>query len=185
MKSNSNKGLTFCVIGHMQHGKDTVAEMIRQHFGLEFQSSSQAAADIFIYDELKDKYGYKTPKECFEDRVNHRKEWYDLICNYNKHDKARLAKGILEKADMYVGMRSSAEIAECLNQALFTHVIGVYDPRKPHEPEDSFDIDLFKDADFIIPNGGDLWDLRQKVYRVVNGLIIKQKYDEAKVFSSK
>jgi len=159
------------IIGHARHGKDTVAEFISQHFGLDFKSSSQAAADIFIYDELREKYGYTTPEECFEDRMNHRAEWHDMICDYNKDDKARLAKGILERADIYVGMRSSAEIKECINQALFDVVIGVYDPRKTHEPKDSFDIDLFADSDIIIPNGGSLWDLRVKVFKFIHPLV--------------
>lgn len=159
------------IIGHARHGKDTVAEMIEQHYNMKFQSSSQASADIFIYDALKDKYGYTTPEQCFEDRVNHRKEWHDMICEYNKDDKARLAKKILENADMYVGMRSSVEIEECLQQNVFDWVIGVYDPRKSHEPKESFDIDLFKDAHIIIPNGSGLWELRTKVYKLMNKLI--------------
>jgi len=66
------------IIGHARHGKDTLAELLRDTFELKFVSSSQAASDIFIFDELKDKYGYTTPEECFEDRVNHRAEWYDM-----------------------------------------------------------------------------------------------------------
>jgi len=159
------------IIGHARHGKDTVAEMIRDMFDLNFVSSSQAAADIFIYDVLKDKYGYKTPEECFADRVNHRAEWHDLIVDYNKNDKARLAKDILKKADMYVGMRSDVEIQECMNQELFDYIIGVYDPRKPHEPEDSFNIDLFKEADLIIPNGSSLGELESRVHNVIGKLI--------------
>ena len=93
------------IIGHQRHGKDTLAEILNEEFGLRFKSSSLSAAEIFIYDELKYKYEYKTPEECFEDRVNHRAEWYNMICDYNKDDKARLAKGILESADCYVGMR--------------------------------------------------------------------------------
>ena len=163
--------MNLLIIGHARHGKDTVAQMIEDMFQLTFESSSQAAADIFIYDELKDKYGYQTPEECFEDRVNHRKEWHDLICDYNKEDKARLAKGILERADMYVGMRSSEEIRECLNQGLFDYVVGVYDPRKPHEPRDSFNIDLFVDADIVIPNGAGLGELKARIHRVVGALL--------------
>ena len=34
--------------------------------------------------------------ECFEDRVNHRSEWFDLITNYNKEDRTRLTKEILK-----------------------------------------------------------------------------------------
>lgn len=167
------------IIGHGRHGKDTVAEIIKLHFGMEFKSSSQAAADIFIYDELKDKYGYKTPEECYADRSNHRKEWHDLICGYNEKDKARLAKEILKNADIYVGMRSSEEIDDCIHQNLFDYVIGVYDPRKELEPKDSFDIDLWQDSDFIIPNGGSLWDLRRKVFRIVNKLVGLEKYKKA------
>lgn len=159
------------IIGHCRHGKDTVAEMIRDMFGLTFQSSSQAAADIFIYDRLKDKYGYKTPEECFEDRMNHRAEWHDLICDYNKDDKARLAKDIIEMDDIYVGMRSDAEIQECVKQGLFDYVIGVYDPRKPHEPKDSFNIDLFIEADLIIPNGSSLGELESRVHNVIGKLV--------------
>jgi hypothetical protein len=92
-----------CVIGHCRHGKDSFAEILRDSIGLSFMSSSQAAADIFIYDELKDKCGYKTPEECFEDRMNHRTEWYRLICEYNKNDRTRLAKDILSRTDCYVG----------------------------------------------------------------------------------
>ena len=95
------------IIGHMRHGKDTLAEILNEQVGLKFISSSQAAADIFIYDELKEKYGYKTSVECFEDRVNHRAEWYEMICDYNKDDRAKLAKGILKMADCYVGMLES------------------------------------------------------------------------------
>lgn len=166
------------IIGHARHGKDTLAQYISEATGLTFKSSSQAASEIFLYDALKEKYGYQTPEECFEDRVNHRAEWHDLICEFNKDDKAALAKEILKRDDIYVGMRSSAEIEECLAQNLFDYVIGVYDPRKPHEPTDSFDIDLWRDADFIIPNGGDLDDLSDKVCSVIGDLLMLEVFKQ-------
>lgn len=159
------------IIGHARHGKDTTAEMINEMFGLTFQSSSQAAVDIFIFETLKDKLGYSTPEECFQDRGNHRALWHDLICEYNKDDKARLAKEILKLNNMYVGMRSDEEVKECLAQGLFDWVIGVYDPRKPHEPEDSFKIDIFQVSDFIIPNGGSLKELRSRIQKIISKLI--------------
>lgn len=159
------------IIGHGRHGKDTLAEIINDHFELTFKSSSQAAAEIFIYDKLKGKYGYSSPEECFEDRVNHRKEWHDLICEYNKDDKARLAREILKTSDMYVGMRSNDEITACLSEDMFDWIIGIYDPRKPHESPDSFDIDLFAMADFIIPNGSDLIDLELKSITVIHKIL--------------
>lgn len=149
----------------MRHGKDTFAEILNKHFGLKFQSSSQAAADIFLYDTLKEKYGYKTSEECFEDRVNHRAEWKQLICDYNKDDRAKLAKEILKGADAYVGMRDRAEINECMKQGLFDIIIWVdATGRLPEEPASSFDIDKTC-ADIIIENNGTFEEFEEKVLR--------------------
>jgi len=153
------------ILGHMRHGKDTFAEILNKHFGLKFQSSSQAAADIFLYDTLKEKYGYKTSEECFEDRVNHRAEWKQLICDYNKDDRAKLAKEILKGADAYVGMRDRAEINECMKQGLFDIIIWVdATGRLPEEPASSFDIDKTC-ADIIIENNGTFEEFEEKVLR--------------------
>lgn len=159
------------LIGHARHGKDSMAEILQEHFGLKFKSSSQAAAEIFIYDELKEKYGYNTPEECFQDRVNHRAEWHQLICDYNIDDKAKLAKGILEHADCYVGMRDYREIGECINQNLFDLIIWVdASERLPLEDVSSFNIKK-SDADIIIENNGTYDEFKEKVIRLGNALI--------------
>ena len=89
MKEKINNNLPkLLVCGHCRHGKDTLAELLNEHFGLKFKSSSLAAAEIFLYDALKDKYGYQTPEECFEDRMNHRPEWFEMICDFIKDDRA-------------------------------------------------------------------------------------------------
>ena len=160
------------IIGNARHGKDSCAEMLNAEFGMTFVSSSQAAANIFIYDELKEKYGYSTAEDCFEDRVNHRAEWYELICDYNKDDKARLAKGILALNGCYVGMRDRAEIEECLKQGLFNLIIWVdASGRLPSEDASSFNIDK-SCADIIIENNDDYESFKTKVSRV--GKIIFQ-----------
>jgi dephospho-CoA kinase len=162
----NKKNLTICVIGHCRHGKDTLAELLNEEFGYTFESSSQSAANIFLYDALKDKYGYKTPEECFEDRVNHREEWYLAICEYNKDDRARLAKGILERSDCYVGMRDIDEIEECLKQGIFDLIIWVdASERLPKEDASSFNIDR-SCADFIIDNNGTYNEFKEKVLRI-------------------
>lgn len=153
------------IISHKRWGKDTMAEFLRDEIGLKFISSSQAAADIFIYDTLKDKYGYKTSEECFEDRVNHRPEWYELICEYNKEDKTKLAKGILELNNCYVGMRDRDEIEECIKQGLFDLIVWVdASERLPEEDKDSFNIDK-SCADIIIDNNSTLEDFQKRVKR--------------------
>jgi hypothetical protein len=154
------------IIGHKRHAKDTLAEIFRDKFGLTFESSSQAAANIFLYDLLKDKYGYKTSEECFEDRVNHRPEWYKAICEYNIEDKARLAKGILKRTQCYVGMRDRDEIEECLSQGLFDLIIWVdASDRLPLENSSSFNIDK-SCAHIIIENNGTLEEFEEKAMRL-------------------
>jgi dephospho-CoA kinase len=154
------------VLGAARHGKDTFAEILRDNFGLKFQSSSQAAADIFLYDELKDKYGYQTPEECFEDRMNHRQEWYEAICEYNKNDRTRLAKDILKLADCYVGMRDRDEIEVCMKQGLFDLIIWVdASDRLEGEGVSSFNIDI-SCADVVVYNNGTLDELFDKTIRL-------------------
>jgi hypothetical protein len=149
------------ILGHARHGKGTVATMMNEIFGLTSKSSSVAASEIFLFDALKDKYGYSSPEECFEDRVNHRTEWYNLICEYNEDDKARLAKEIMKANDIYDGMRDNGEIEECKRQGVFDLIIGIYDPRKPLEPASSFNIDMNKHSDIIINNSGTLDDFEK------------------------
>jgi len=154
------------ILGNARHGKDTFAEILNTEFGLKFKSSSQSAADIFIYDELKEKYGYKTPEECFIDRMNHRAEWKQMICNYNKDDRARLAKEILKDADCYVGMRDRLEINESMKQGLFDIIIWVdASDRLPLEDASSFDIDK-SCADIIVDNNGTYGEFYHRVVRL-------------------
>ena len=161
-----NKDSKFLILGSARHGKDSLAEIMNEVYGLKFKSSSQAAADIFLYDVLKDKYGYETPEECFEDRVNHRAEWKELICDYNKDDRARLAKDILKESDCYVGMRDRDEINECMRQGLFDIIIWVdASERLPQEPATSFNIDKTC-ADIIVENNGTFEEFKEKVIRL-------------------
>lgn len=156
------------IIGHARHGKDTVAAILAEFFGYKHKSSSVAASEIFLYNTLKEKYGYSSPEQCFEDRVNHRAEWHDLICEFNKDDKARLAKAIMADNDIYVGMRSDAEVEQCLKDEVFDMVIGVYDPRKPEEPRDSFNINIWEKSDVMITNAGTLEDLKQNILNLTH-----------------
>jgi hypothetical protein len=152
-----------CIIGHARHGKDTLAEIINRRYGYKSESSSQAASRLFLYDALKGKYGYNTPEECFEDRVNHRAEWFDMICEYNRNYPGQLASDIMKSNDIYTGMRSNRELQACVNDGIFDLVIGVFDPMKPLEPRESFDIDIWDKSDIIIPNAGSLTILEYKV----------------------
>jgi dephospho-CoA kinase len=167
------KDIKLCIIGSMRMGKDSMAEILRDEFGMTFESSSQSAADIFLYGLLKEKYGYETSEECFEDRHNHRQEWYEAICEYNKDDKARLAKGIMERTNCYVGMRDRDEIKECIKQELFDLIVWVdASDRLPEEPATSFNIDKGC-ADIIIENNGTYEEFYEKILRFGNTIYNK------------
>jgi hypothetical protein len=155
----------------MQHGKDELARIWREQFGWDSEGSSQVCCDIFIFDALKDKYGYKNAKECYDDRVNHRPEWYELIADYNKDDPARLAKEIVSRTGRYIGMRRPEEIQECIRIGLFDLIIWIdASERKPSEPSTSFSIDKSL-ADIIIDNNGSISELEQRAERFGRAVI--------------
>lgn len=151
------------IVGTGRHGKDTVAEALRDAYGYTFKSSSEAFSE-FGFSVLSELLGYKTPEEAFEDRHNHRALLYQLIAAYNHHDKARIAKEILKDNDIYVGMRSKEEIEECRKQGIFDLIIWVDASNRVDYVEDEDSCDITKeDADIIILNNGTLAELLRKV----------------------
>jgi len=156
--------LKILIIGHAQHGKTTVAEILNQSYWYKGEDSSRASLRLFLFDILKERHGYLSHEEAYLDRVNHRSEWYDEICKYNEKDKARLGKGIMASNDIYIGMRSHDEIRACKRAKLFDIVLGVFDPRKPLEPKTSFTIDLWEESDVVLVNNG----TKSKLERSIN-----------------
>lgn len=162
------------ILGHGRHGKDTVAEYIRDEFGFACTSSSLTAAKM-IFPKLAGKYGYATVEECFADRHNHRAEWYDLILAYNSPDKASLARLIYQTNDIYVGMRSWQELAACRNAGLFDAAIWVdRRDRCPPEAADSMTIEPWM-ADYIIDNNGSLEELNFNIIQLMHTLYEKDR----------
>ena len=95
------------ICGHGRHGKDTMAEYLEAIHGFAFVSSSKFCSAKLMFNTLKDKYGYKTPLECFEDRHNHRTEWFDTISEYCKENPAKLTKEIF---GIYLDVFASASV---------------------------------------------------------------------------
>ena len=147
------------VIGHGRHGKDTVCEILRDEFGYTFESSSQFCSKLFIYNNLKDKYNYNSEEECYADRHNHRKEWYDAICDYNVTDGAALGREMFAEYDIYCGLRNKREFFAMKNTGVFDYAIWV-DRSKFLMPEskDSMSLEQWM-ADYTIDNNGTLEDL--------------------------
>ena len=147
------------VIGHGRHGKDTVCEILRDEYGYSFESSSQFCSKLFIYNNLKDKYNYTSEEECYADRHNHRKEWYDAICDYNLSDAATLGREMFKKYDIYCGLRNKREFFAMKNTGVFDYCIWV--DRSMHldsESKDSMSLEQWM-ADYTIDNNSGLSEL--------------------------
>ena len=151
------------ILGSARHGKDTIAEMLYSEFGLTFTSPKQTEVRFFIFERLKDLYGYKSVSECYEDRQHHRNEWHELIQEYIKDDKTRIASDLLKTVDIYIGMRDESELIPCLEANLFDIVIGIINTTLPIEPISSMNIDVKKYSNILILNDSDLIELRRKV----------------------
>jgi len=161
IKENKTK---YLIIGSARFGKDTFADMVYKLKGKKSISSSQIANELFIFNELKEKYNYNNLEECFNDRVNHRKEWYDLICNYNKDDKTRLTKEIFKNYDIYIGLRDRNEFLE--SRHLFDLVIMIDASDRINYIDNTFLLNN-NDADIIITNNGSIEEFNFKCTKII------------------
>jgi hypothetical protein len=158
------------VIGHGRHGKDTVCEILRYHYVYSFESSSQFCSKLFIFDQLKDKYGYDNEEACYADRHNHRAEWYDAICAYNVPNAARLGTEIFKEHDIYCGLRNKKEFFAMQNAGVFDYAIWV--DRTEHLPlelKSSMSLEQWM-SDFTIDNNNGLDELEFNVHQLINNL---------------
>ncbi len=155
------KEIKLMIVGHGRHGKDTVCDLLKA-YGYNFTSSSLHCSEV-VFDALKDKYGYKDSKECFEDRHSHRKEWFDIITDYNTPDRTRIAREIYKNNSLYAGMRNREEVIKCKEEKVFNYAVWVdASKRLPPESESSMNIRK-EDCDFCIDNNGNLQQLSHSV----------------------
>ena len=160
--------LKLLVIGHGRHGKDTVCEILRDTYGYTFESSSKFCSKLFIYDDLKDKYGYTNEEECYADRHNHRQEWYDAICDYNVPDPATLGREMFNAYDIYCGLRNKKEFHSMKNTGVFDYCIWVdRSDHLPPENKNSMSLEQWM-SDFTICNNGTLEDLKFNVHALIS-----------------
>lgn len=150
------------ILGHGRHGKDTVGDLIVEHYGFTKTSSSMFAAEHVVRPWLAANRGltYSNLDECYEDRVNHRADWYQAISEYNADDLSRLASEVLAVSDIYTGMRDDREFYA--SRHLFDHVIGVTAFDRIGTLDPTFLVNL-EECDFILTNDGDEDDLENDV----------------------
>lgn len=159
------------VTGFARHGKDTVCQLLKEEHGFTFESSSQAVGFKAVYPTLRLKYKYKTFEDCYNDRVNHRQEWFELIKAYNTPDLAKLGREILQYYDIYCGLRNMGELEAMIVEGIVDCIVWVNaSTRVEAEPSTSITITP-NDCDFVVDNNGSLEDLKVEVQRLVEKLI--------------
>ncbi len=152
------------VIGHGRHGKDTVAEFVQKNYGLTFESSSMFCAEHVVTPWLE-KMGitYSSLEECYEDRVNHRQDWYEAIRSFNKEDESRLSTAIFGNYDMYVGIRSRVEFLASRHLSDLCIWVEASDRYPDLEPTCKV---LREDCDVIVDNNGTIEKLYDRLTRL-------------------
>lgn len=162
------------VLGYARHGKDTVAEILRDEYGFSFVSSSLFIAATVLRPALEERgVHYASLEECYADRHGHseivgdmRTFWYDTITAYNTPDKSRLSREILEAHDMYVGMRNFEEYVA--SKHLFDHVVWVDSSARGVPPEQKSSMSISPDSSmYVVANSGTLGHLKDQVEQLV------------------
>ncbi len=155
------------ILGHGRHGKDTVAEILRDEYGVSFMSSSAACLDV-IYPVLNLVNGEWSLPVHYAERHKHRELWKRLISLYNAADPSALTKLILGKCDLYVGMRSAREFRA--SWLLFDQIIWVDASERVPEMDPTMEITFAPHCMFCIDNNGDMESLRASVRQVAKDI---------------
>lgn len=153
------------ILGHGRHGKDTFAELMSKHAGLTFISSSYACAEVLkpVLD-LVGQDGPISPEEHYARRHKDRELWKRLICLYNAADPSALARLIVSKCDMYVGMRSAREYEA--SKHLFDHIYWVDASGRVDYKDPTIEIEFDETCMTLVDNNGALSDLEKKVFEM-------------------
>ena len=163
--------LKLMIIGLGRHGKDTACEILEAERGYTFTSSSWHAADKVVYPLLKRKYGYSTVQECFDDRHNHRSDWYNIINNFNNPNLSRLAESIYDENDIYCGLRHKKEYDAIRDKKLFDYCIWIDAFERLGQTEDKSSISLTQeDADYVIYNNETLDQFKTELLSLIDTL---------------
>ena len=186
----------FLILGHARHGKDTVAEILRDCYGFTFTSSSLFCAEKVIWDAIHNQQAaldrhiaagspgmsagqlieelsmmagraYPSYAQCFADRGNFRAAWFSLIAAYCYPNKERLAREIYAENDIYVGIRHPTELNAAINSGLVDISIWIdASERLEAEPLSSCKVEPWM-AMFTIDNNGNPEDLHRNVHQLM------------------
>jgi len=167
----------YLILGHGGHGKGSVAS-IMQGMGITCISSSVAALHTVIFPQMRDRY--KTPVECYHDRRNRRREWLNLITDYNTPDAGRLCREMLSQYDCYDGMRPLREYEATSH--LFDVILYV-DASDRCPSDQTMEIPFDASSMMLIDNNGSESDLIKRITkcRLIKDCLSSQRHDKLSI----
>jgi len=112
------------------------------------------ALRVFMFNKLQAVHGYMSRRQCYADRVNHRKEWYEGIKDFCKDDPAKLGRLLFEHNDVYNGCRNRREFNAMRDEELFDVVVWVDASKRLGESTDPYMELTEADADYTLDNNG-------------------------------
>ena len=167
------------VLGDGEHGKGTFCKLLKEAYNLTSMSSSMFAAERFLFEKLRLKYGYESFDECYDDRRNKRSEWFEEIKNYNGFNLARLATELTSQYDIYDGMRNIEEFDACQIRCEPIFDLVIYIDASKRLPAEIGSMTIPRErADIVIENNGSINEFKLKILRVMSLILGKQHIKE-------
>lgn len=156
------------IVGHAQHGKDTVADLLCMFSNYSASSSSKFVM-FKMQDKIMEDLNYSSFEECYSKRGLNRTYLYNLIRDYNTPDKSRLSRELLFKHDIYVGMRDLEEYNS--SRHLYDLKIWVDSSLRGIAEESVESFNIPRDSfDIVIENSGSYDELVDKVVNLSRSL---------------
>jgi len=155
--------------GYARHGKDTVADMFVQFHGFRKTDASMLyARDIRQMGVIE---GYHSDRECYDDRINHRKEWFDFITDATKNEPDLYVKEVLRDGDIYVGQRNLKQYYQ--TKHLFDATIWVDSSNRglKREAKESCELNPLIEHTFYIDNSKSIYETGKQIDSIMNLLI--------------
>jgi len=161
--------MKIAICGPGRCGKDTAMQWLTENTILTDAGSTSEAAAPMIFERFGKTLGYKTVRECWEDRHNHRVRWANAIWEYNQPFGITLYEDMLKDSDILNGIRRAGELQALLERDMLDLIVWV-SRAVPNDPSLEMDLDV---ADIVIPNYGTLDEFYGKLERLSKSLGIR------------
>lgn len=160
-----SKEIKLVILGHGDHGKDTVAKLIAELYDFKYVDATHIACEHMIWPLMRDIYGGHF-QHCIQDRANNRELWARLIKSHLIEDPLSLAKPVFEEGDIYAGIRAKIEYVATKKEFDIVTIWVDASKRVAKEDESSTTVTQ-KMADYTIDNNGSEDYLREQVIAIM------------------